>query len=410
MIRDVYGRFTNRPSRTPSSIPNLPLHGGKLSSSSSSPDSDSDHWYVFDPTSPEGWGTSQEWTRYSEAIATQAQYGRAARILSGNGLSPYDVVTALPGWDPLLPYGTPVNLGDVLNESAAYQSGPELWMTSGSLTGWLGRGEKDTYRISKSLIGAKAVRVRALPNDGAYLVPKLCVGSASADRLRAALQQVPGTAFAPQVPGTAFAAPPSPRLRLLHRLRCTRLPRTRGARLPRSCASRSWPSCLPEQHRLLPVHAPNGLGLLAVLISADPRRAAFEEHDADTGDVARDVGIGGRAIVDEAEAKREQLIVQRVVDPADRPPVQTFTDQGEINVRAGLVRALGTRPEEQDAIDLGKPGQNRRDPFHGGCGQPGERSHASAASNSASFACRLSSSGTKLVRTAAAISLAVFSL
>jgi hypothetical protein len=162
-------------------IPNLPQHGGTLNSSSSSSASDSEHWYVFDPTSPEGWGTSQEWTRYSEAIATQAQYGRAARILSGNGLSPYDVVTALPGWDPLLPYGIPVNLGDVLNESAAYQSGPELWMTSGSLTGWLGRGEKDTYRISKSLTGAKAVRVRALPNDGAYLVPKLCVGSASAD-------------------------------------------------------------------------------------------------------------------------------------------------------------------------------------------------------------------------------------
>jgi len=160
-------------------IPSIPQHGGKTQASDSSPGSDSEHWYVFDPTSPEGWGASQEWTRYSEAVATQAQYGRAARILSGNDLAPYNVVTSLPGWDPLWSPLEPVPAGNVLDESASFQSGPEFWMTSFSLTGWLGRGEKDVYRISKALTGARAVRVRSLPNDGAYLVPKLCVGSSS---------------------------------------------------------------------------------------------------------------------------------------------------------------------------------------------------------------------------------------
>jgi hypothetical protein len=47
------------------------------------------------------------------------------------------------------------------------------------VTGWLGFGEKDVYRISKPVTGAKAVRVRTLPAGGEYLVPKLCVGSAS---------------------------------------------------------------------------------------------------------------------------------------------------------------------------------------------------------------------------------------
>jgi hypothetical protein len=51
------------------------------------------------------------------------------------------------------------------------------WLTESGVTGWLGYGEKDVYRISKTITGAKAVRVRTLPSGGEYLVPKLCVGS-----------------------------------------------------------------------------------------------------------------------------------------------------------------------------------------------------------------------------------------
>ena len=162
-------------------IPNLPAHGGKVTSSNSSAASDTDSWYVFDATSPEGpdWELPRSWTRYCEAIATRSQYGRVARILQGNSLPPFDVVTTSTTWTPGLPVDVPTS--DVLIESAAFQSGVEFWMTSGSLTGWLGRGEKDVYRINKAKTGAKAVRVRALSNDGEYLTPKLCVGLASAN-------------------------------------------------------------------------------------------------------------------------------------------------------------------------------------------------------------------------------------
>ena len=108
-----------------------------------------------------------------------ATWSRAARILQGNSLPPFDVVTTSTTWMPGLPVDVPTS--DVLIESAAFQSGVEFWMTSGSLTGWLGRGEKDVYRINKAKTGAKAVRVRTLSNDGEFLTPKICVASASSD-------------------------------------------------------------------------------------------------------------------------------------------------------------------------------------------------------------------------------------
>jgi hypothetical protein len=72
-----------------------------------------------------------------------------------------------------------VGPSDVYAVSAAYTSGPEFWLTASGVKGWLGFGEKDVYRISKELSGAKAVRVRTLPSGGEYLSPKLCVGSAA---------------------------------------------------------------------------------------------------------------------------------------------------------------------------------------------------------------------------------------
>jgi hypothetical protein len=159
-------------------IPVLPQHGGKRTSSPSSPNSDTDPWYTFDTTDPNGVGLfPRSFTVYSEAIAPRAQYGKAALVLLGPPTQPIDAVTNPPTWDPLS-YDK-VDASGVTTVSAAYASGPEFWLTASGVSGWLGYGEKDVYRISKEVTGAKAVRVRALPAGGEYLVPKLCIGSAS---------------------------------------------------------------------------------------------------------------------------------------------------------------------------------------------------------------------------------------
>lgn len=162
-------------------MPNLPYHGGRTTSSNTSAASDTDNWYVFDATSPEGPDPTspKPWTRYSESIATRAQYGRAARVLSGYSIPAFSVVTNTTSWDPRLPEWEPTT--NVLNVSSSYQSGPQFWMTATGITGWLGRGEKDVYRINKTTTGAKAVTVRALANDGEFLAPKLCVRSVMQD-------------------------------------------------------------------------------------------------------------------------------------------------------------------------------------------------------------------------------------
>ncbi|WP_437599882.1 hypothetical protein WMF28_44350 [Sorangium sp. So ce590] len=55
-------------------------------------------------------------------------------------------------------------------------TGTRVWLTESGVTGFLARGEKDVYRISKSTTGARAVSVRALPGGGNTLLPVLCVG------------------------------------------------------------------------------------------------------------------------------------------------------------------------------------------------------------------------------------------
>ena len=52
-------------------------------------------------------------------------------------------------------------------------------MTASGVKGWIGYGEKDVYRISKTVTGARAVRVTTLPGSSFGLDLKLCVGSVS---------------------------------------------------------------------------------------------------------------------------------------------------------------------------------------------------------------------------------------
>ncbi|WP_437543601.1 transglutaminase domain-containing protein [Sorangium sp. So ce367] len=155
-------------------IPTVPHHGGKRSNSSSAPDSDTGPWYVFDATNPDASGSVPYqflWERYSEGIAPQAQYGKAAFVLSG--YKPLGTTTNTVTWDPLGPTDD-VGADDVLSLQAAYESGPDFWLTQSGVTGYLGRGEKDVYRISKATTGARAVSVRTV--GGSTLQPVLCVG------------------------------------------------------------------------------------------------------------------------------------------------------------------------------------------------------------------------------------------
>ncbi|MGK3998582.1 transglutaminase-like domain-containing protein [Sorangium sp. So ce1024] len=157
-------------------IPTVPHHGGKQQNSSSSPNSDTDPWYVFDATNPDASGNTPYaylWERYSEAIGPRAQYGRAAFVLSG--YKPNGTTTNTVTWDPLGPT-TDIGADDVLSLEAEYESGPDFWLTQSGVTGILARGEKDVYRISKATTGAKAVSVSTLPGGGSTLQPVLCVG------------------------------------------------------------------------------------------------------------------------------------------------------------------------------------------------------------------------------------------
>jgi hypothetical protein len=156
-------------------IPDLPHHDGKTARTGGTA-SDTDPWYVFDATDPKGPASDLSWGYYGEAIAPRAEYGRAMLVMLG---APYggvwDVVTTKLDWDPL--FAGTVYTGDVTSVASAYSSGPEFWLTASGVTGWIGFGDKDVYRISKEVTRAKAVRVRALPSGGEYIAPVLCVGS-----------------------------------------------------------------------------------------------------------------------------------------------------------------------------------------------------------------------------------------
>ena len=115
--------------------------------------------YTFDATDPSGTNyDSHEWFVYSEAIAPRSQFGRAALVLLGSDAAAVDAVTTRLSWNPM---NTEVlDEGAVLSVAPQYTSGPEFWLTQSGVSGWIGRGEKDVYRISKSVTGARAVKVR----------------------------------------------------------------------------------------------------------------------------------------------------------------------------------------------------------------------------------------------------------
>ncbi len=156
-------------------IPGAGRHGGKRTSSSASASSDTDPWYAFDATDPRGnfglFGTPHPFTLHSEAITPRAQYGRAALVIQGVSPGRTEIFTNPLSWNPLSQ--TPV-FGGLLDLTSAYYSGPEFWLTGSGVTGYIGYGEKDVYRISKTVTGARAVRVMRL-SGSSNLDLKLCV-------------------------------------------------------------------------------------------------------------------------------------------------------------------------------------------------------------------------------------------
>lgn len=162
-------------------LPGVAKHGGKQTSSNASANSDVDPWYVFDATDPKATDTSfpRSFVRHSEAIAPRAHFGKATTVLRGPSNYPLDLVTTSTTWDPFLT-GRINNNPSILNVTAAYTSGPEFWLTSSGVKGWIGYGEKDVYRINKSTTGARAVRVSAVPGSvSSSFDLRLCVGSAN---------------------------------------------------------------------------------------------------------------------------------------------------------------------------------------------------------------------------------------
>jgi len=158
-------------------IPNVPQHGGTVSSSSTSANSDTDPWYAFDATPPEGSGGFQYryvWPRHSEAITPRAQYGKAAFVLLGYKVR--GVRTTKVDWDPFRSTEG-VGENDVLQLASAYGTGPDFWLSRSGITGFLGRGEKDVYRINKAATGANTVSVRLAAGSNTTLNPKLCIGA-----------------------------------------------------------------------------------------------------------------------------------------------------------------------------------------------------------------------------------------
>jgi hypothetical protein len=162
-------------------VPGLPQHGGKRTSSNTSANSDTDPWYAFDATDPNGTWEPEPRTfdHHSEAVAPRAQFGRAAAVLLGTVPSDIDAVTNPPTWDPLST--AQVGTSGVLDVSAAYASGSEFWLTASGVTGWIGYGEKDVYRVSRTVTGARAVRVTMVPDPNSTwnFDIKLCIGSVS---------------------------------------------------------------------------------------------------------------------------------------------------------------------------------------------------------------------------------------
>jgi hypothetical protein len=147
-----------------------------VSSSSTSANSDADPWYAFDATPPESFGGFEYryvWPRYSEGIAPRSQYGKAAFVLMGEKVR--GVRTTKVDWDPFRSTEG-VGENDVLQLASAYGSGPDYWLSKSGITGVLGRGEKEVYRVNKAATGASSVSVRLAAGSNTTLSPKLCIG------------------------------------------------------------------------------------------------------------------------------------------------------------------------------------------------------------------------------------------
>jgi hypothetical protein len=151
-------------------IPDLPRHGGTTTSSASSPESDTDPWYVFDATDPGGNAANPTWIQHSQAISPRAQYGRAFQMINGLDDQLYATTTPVE-WDFRQDSEMTTNARSV---TSAYAAGPDYWLSRSGITGWLGYWERDVYRVQQGA-GATRVSVRTLPNDGEFLQPLLCV-------------------------------------------------------------------------------------------------------------------------------------------------------------------------------------------------------------------------------------------
>jgi hypothetical protein len=158
-------------------VSDLPRHGGTTSSSPTSPNSDTDPWYVFDATDPGGTGNSPTWLQHSQALSPRAQYGRTGQIIHGFS-EPFYTTTSPVVWDFR---EDSVLTTNALSVTAQYASGPDYWLSRSGITGWLGYWERDVYRVNKAATGATRVSVRTLPNDGEYLQPRLCIAPVTND-------------------------------------------------------------------------------------------------------------------------------------------------------------------------------------------------------------------------------------
>jgi hypothetical protein len=157
-------------------LPNLPQHGGRTTSSKSSPLSDTDHWYAFDATDPEGGGSDPSWTVTSESMTPRSIYGRSTLLLRGPTTDPVVAATTPTVWDPFATDS--IFEPDLSIQTAAYMSGPEYWLTESGATGWLGFGAKDVYRINKTTTGEVPVSSGISRESGAAVEVRAWSGGA----------------------------------------------------------------------------------------------------------------------------------------------------------------------------------------------------------------------------------------
>ncbi len=156
-------------------ITDLPHHGGGTVPYWTQNLSDVDPWYVFDATDPSlaDPNITRAWQYSTEAIAPRSEYGLTNRIMDGAD-DTVSVVTTGLSWDPFTETAPSGTVDDV---SASYNSGNEYWLNQSMpvITGVLGVGEKDVYRVGSSYNGATGVRLSTLPGGSPNIVPRICM-------------------------------------------------------------------------------------------------------------------------------------------------------------------------------------------------------------------------------------------